>query len=251
MATIIKSVPVAKESYLLNVQSRGLLHTESAGKETAGPDVIAPVAPASPSQTQTSDSEALIAERVEGLLQERLRQLESAWAEAAEEARLEAVDRGYREGLLQAESEAADRHRELLESVQGLAARIQGSVAECLAETESLAGYVAWEAIVKIVGDLTVSGELITSIVRQMIKTLEEQGLVSIALHPDDVGFIKAGFASNMTSVRLIEDGSVARGGCIVETSRGILDARLETQLENLLAALRGKSVMYPETLVS
>ncbi len=39
-------------------------------------------------------------------------------------------------------------------------------------------------------------------------------------------------------AIRLVEDPRVMLGGCIVESSRGTLDARLETQIERLKSVL-------------
>jgi type III secretion protein L len=42
-------------------------------------------------------------------------------------------------------------------------------------------------------------------------------------------------------AVRFVADDRVARGGCIVETELGVVDARLSTQLEAIERALRGE----------
>lgn len=41
--------------------------------------------------------------------------------------------------------------------------------------------------------------------------------------------------------VRFVADERVARGGCIVETELGVVDARLSTQLDSIERALRGE----------
>ena len=42
-------------------------------------------------------------------------------------------------------------------------------------------------------------------------------------------------------AVRFVADDRVARGGCIVETELGVVDARLSTQLDAIERALRGE----------
>jgi flagellar biosynthesis/type III secretory pathway protein FliH len=41
-------------------------------------------------------------------------------------------------------------------------------------------------------------------------------------------------------AVRFVGDERVTRGGCIIETELGIVDARLSTQLDAIEHALRG-----------
>jgi flagellar biosynthesis/type III secretory pathway protein FliH len=41
--------------------------------------------------------------------------------------------------------------------------------------------------------------------------------------------------------VRFVADDRVARGGCIIETELGVVDARLSTQLDAIERALRGE----------
>lgn len=68
---------------------------------------------------------------------------------------------------------------------------------------------------------------------------------VRLRVHPEDLGVLQASRAEWLAEigikadVSVVADASVGRYGCIVETSAGRLDARLETQLDALEQALR------------
>ena len=69
---------------------------------------------------------------------------------------------------------------------------------------------------------------------------------VLLRVHPDDLALIEGtrakwlAEAAAKADVRMVADASVGRHGCVVETSVGRLDARLQTQLDALERALRG-----------
>jgi len=70
-------------------------------------------------------------------------------------------------------------------------------------------------------------------------------GLVVLRVHPDDLAAVEQTRPSwrerlaKAIDVRVQSDDKVGRYGCIVETSVGRLDARLQTQLDALERALR------------
>jgi flagellar biosynthesis/type III secretory pathway protein FliH len=68
---------------------------------------------------------------------------------------------------------------------------------------------------------------------------------LSLRVHPDDLAALAAARPAWLAElgvqadVALVADPAVGRGGCIVETPAGRIDARLETQLDALERALR------------
>lgn len=73
-----------------------------------------------------------------------------------------------------------------------------------------------------------------------------DDGAVRVRVHPDDLPAIEARrdrLAARVpaTAVELISDPSVGRAGCVIDTPRGRIDARLDTQLAALERAARGE----------
>lgn len=68
---------------------------------------------------------------------------------------------------------------------------------------------------------------------------------VQLRVHPDDLSVLQSTRADGLAElagkadVRWVADPAVGRYGCIIETSAGRLDARLESQLDALEQALR------------
>jgi len=80
--------------------------------------------------------------------------------------------------------------------------------------------------------------ELVIRTVKEAIKNLTERDAVVISAHASQVDKIREHkseilSASNMiTDIEIYQDEEVTRGGCILSSQSGIIDARIESQLE-------------------
>lgn len=114
-----------------------------------------------------------------------------------------------------------------------------------LGELEAQAVDVAMLAAGHIVGDaLSAHPERITGIVRPLLTRLRRARQVTLRVHPDDRAALAASLptlareAELACAIAIEPDASIARGGCVVTSDAGVLDARLEVRLEALRDAL-------------
>lgn len=87
-----------------------------------------------------------------------------------------------------------------------------------------------------------------TSVVQdQLVEALSllcRPSAVTVAVHPDDRALADEVLPAILERVargdhaKLQEDESITRGGCIVRTGEGVIDARLETQIERIAETL-------------
>ena len=80
--------------------------------------------------------------------------------------------------------------------------------------------------------------------VAEVLKRVREERELHIHVNPKDLPLLKtaeAGIAASLPGRQftLVADGRVETGGCIVESTLGSLDGRLEVQLAGLLDTLR------------
>lgn len=96
----------------------------------------------------------------------------------------------------------------------------------------------------KVIGELV---ERETAAIEAVVRQALEHSLgdrIVVRLHPDDWGRINkdgSGFGDILDRTKHLhfkEDDSIERGGCIVETEIGTIDAQLETQLKAIRKAL-------------
>ena len=159
---------------------------------------------------------------------------------AAECARLRDSARaeGYAEGLAagRAEAEASGvRLRQLAESFSATLDNLDFRLADMVLE---LALDVARQVVA---GELAARPERVLDVVNMALKQMAETSREArLLLHPDDAALVRPHLESvlDKTRLRVVEDPRTARGGCLVETSQGDLDATLPARWRQVVQLL-------------
>lgn len=158
---------------------------------------------------------------------------------AADEIREEARAAGHAEGMMAAQAEAESRLRPALQALSEAVAEVERVRDEAAAAVERDAIELAVELAEKIVaGAIEVEPERIVAVVRGALRRLVERRRVTILVNPDDLDLVREatdGFLTGLGGIEHCEVQSerrVLRGGAIVRTEEGQIDATVETQLE-------------------
>jgi len=171
------------------------------------------------------------------ILDEARAEAERIRAEAhrdAERLRQQAVAEGRERGL--------QAVTELLAGARLAAARVQ-QAAE--ADLRALAVRIAEKILDR---ELALRPDAVVDIAVAALRFAGEPREISMRVHPDDLAAIERGkprlvercLAAQAVAFR--PDPAIGRGGCVIETELGVVDARLSTQLEAIERALRGES---------
>ncbi len=161
-------------------------------------------------------------------------------AEAVHEAaRQQGLQEGRASGALEAKQAVAAQ----LASLSAIAAQLQPALASAIRGTEEIAVAIAFEAICKILGKTMATEQGIQAAVRQAASHVLSSEQLVVRLHPDDLATLRAAgdldsVSSSGIPLSWVADQSIGLGGCVLDTDGGELDARLETQLDRLRAAL-------------
>ncbi|MDB6020531.1 MAG: hypothetical protein JWQ04_388 [Pedosphaera sp.] len=133
---------------------------------------------------------------------------------------------------------------ELHELFQGLLASLRQAVPQVIRDTENLMVSLALEVAQKLVGDMPISVPMVESAVRDALARVEESAQLTIRLHPADLELLQNAQSSVLSSgddsseFRFLASPEVTRGGCMVQTRFGTVDARRETKFDLLKASL-------------
>lgn len=157
----------------------------------------------------------------------------------------EAFTKGYAAGEragLEAGGKRADamlrRVAQTIEELSGLRATIQR-------ETERQMVELALALARRIVDrELTLAPDLVAALAHVALHRLGETSPATIRLNPDDYSTVVShrGAQWEGTQVSVVPDPAVARGGCLVESDFGVIDASAEAQLGELARALLGET---------
>ncbi|HUR85221.1 MAG TPA: FliH/SctL family protein [Solirubrobacteraceae bacterium] len=159
--------------------------------------------------------------------------IEAARAEA-DTLRAQAIADGRAEGMRIGREEVA---AELAPAAAALERAAEEAVAvrDAVAEgAEVRAAQLAVAIAEKIVaGALEIEPERVVDVVRGALRGLLDGDRIIVCVHPDDVELVRAaGVGSPEARVEIHGERRVARGGALVRTSVGEIDARIERKLD-------------------
>jgi flagellar assembly protein FliH len=158
-------------------------------------------------------------------------------ARATEQA---AYERGRVDGEKNLGEQMLQQRNELLELHQGVIESLRRAVPEVIQQTETTLMQIALECAQKIVAGIPISPELVEAVVREAVTQTKETSEIMVQLHPDDLALLRTNRSpilqglSEAGPLKFIGSSEISRGGCLVQTRFGMLDARRETKLEQL-----------------
>jgi len=218
----------ALESVMVQPQAPPLLD-EPSHQQTGVPPALA-------AETATPDmtGQAALAEQQAELV---LRQARLKAAELEKE--------GYERGFSEGEKAGREVGEKMVEAVLKQYAvtldELKSLRSNVLASSEREVVKLSLEVAKKVVRrEVSVDEELILALVKVTLARLADQSVMTVHVNPKDYQSIQhhrsaAGHKESLhEGIRLQEDPLITRGGCLVETESGIIDARVEEQFREI-----------------
>jgi type III secretion protein L len=135
-------------------------------------------------------------------------------------------ERGYQDGLLEANLRASEHMIDTVSNTVNYFANVEDQMVQ-----------LVLQALRKVVGDMD-EAELIRRIVHHALNVVRNQKQVTLRVAPDQVEELRSGINTiiadypSINFVEVVADGRLRKGGCILESDIGIIDASIEVQLE-------------------
>jgi flagellar assembly protein FliH len=144
-----------------------------------------------------------------------------------------------------AEKKSTQRIRTLLPALETAAKQVASNRERWLAEWEASAIQLAVAIAGRILRtELAADPELARSMISDALQTAAGSTRLRVRLHPEDVVLLGDRAEDVVKSLAscgeatILADETIERGGSVVETQHGVIDARLETQLDRILQEL-------------
>jgi flagellar assembly protein FliH len=152
------------------------------------------------------------------------------------------IEREAREaGLAQARANIAE---EISVAVEDL----RQQLAHTLSELEPLYALIATRAerdLVKLAleiarkvvhREVATDPDIVLTLARVALERLHPRAVAKVRLHPEDLEYVTARRhqLSNTSALEFVADASVGRGGCLIQSEHGDIDARLEEQFASI-----------------
>jgi flagellar assembly protein FliH len=181
-------------------------------------------------------------QKINVLVEQAKQSVLNQFKEEAETARELGRQRGLREGHLAGLEEARKSFSIEFERIQLVAKKLEGALDHSRSGVEDAAVVIAFEAVCKILGSTILTMDGVRNVVQNAMANLNNTEPITIRLQQEDLDLLaqngkQFGVWPIGNKITWVADDRIT-AGCVVESSAGDLDARLETQVERLREVL-------------
>ena len=236
---IIRTPRVSERTFILTVES-GHEEEEDEVPEEEGLDEE-PQEETNEVQEEPEPEQRPSALEVEALVQERLKSFEERYQQEKENAYKSGFEDGRTQGLKEGRAESNEAIDRLAEVVEAFQEHQRALVQENEEAVVDLAVSVAQ----RIVGPaVQTRREPVLLAVSDCLGYLRDRSRVTVKVNPKDLEMVKQNRQQWLEGIEGIGtlnfegDDAISRGGCVVETDSGDVDALIEQRLSMLQAAL-------------
>jgi len=162
-----------------------------------------------------------------------------------EEMKQAGFNQGYEEGLAKAEAELLAKYESLLLEARTILTGAHAVKDQIIHESEPFLIDLSSSIAERIIGhQLTVNPEWILDLVHKVLARRKEKGIITLCVSPKHFDYIFSAREELATSIdsqaelQILPDNTVADDGCVVRSDYGSIDARIDTQLNEIKSAL-------------
>jgi len=180
---------------------------------------------------------------------EKLKDVESGVLKQARDKALYIEQEAYEKGFAQGEKDGLELGQKRIDTV---VQQVRNVLQEMENQRESLYRVYEGEMLQLALGiskkilhhECQVNEDVITATLREVAKHIVDQRKIVLRLNPADAQFIQSHpdkavpVKKGRQGVELLKDPSITRGGCVVETAFGGIDATMETQFDQIVSLL-------------
>ncbi|MEF7613068.1 FliH/SctL family protein [Aquincola sp. MAHUQ-54] len=175
-------------------------------------------------------------------------ELQAAVQEAAQEARQTGYQDGYRDGLVALEGFKQSFAQQMAAQIGQLATAFNTQLDTLEAELAATVAATATQLARQVVREeLAARPELVARVAEEAVNAvLLSARHIRVFVHPEDLPLVASGAAEALEArgARLMPSGQLQRGGCLIESDVGRIDARIDTRWAQAAAVL-GQDVPY------
>ncbi|MNV58950.1 flagellar assembly protein H [compost metagenome] len=158
-----------------------------------------------------------------------------------EAVKAEAFSKGYEEGLLDAEKEMREKLAIVMEEAQAVLTEAYKARDLIIQEAEPFLVELSCEIAEKIVEkQLTIEPAFTVELIKRNLARKREQGIISLCVAPSQFAFVNAAreeltlAIDSQAELQILPDSTVKDHGCVIRSSFGSVDARIDTQLQEI-----------------
>lgn len=182
-----------------------------------------------------------ILERAKAEAEEWWQQRRAQDEHLVEAVKSEAYQLGYQEGVSKAEQEMKLKIAAMMEEAQVVLHEAYKARDVIIQEAEPFLVELSCDIAEKIVDkQLTLEPQFAMDLIRKNLARKREQGLISLCVSPAQFAFVNAAreelslAVDSQAELQILPDSTVKDQGCVIRSSFGSIDARIDTQLAEI-----------------
>jgi flagellar assembly protein FliH len=167
----------------------------------------------------------------------------------------EGFQQGYQDGLKQAEEELQHQYGEMLQEASQILEQAYLLKQQIIQEAEPFLIEMSCAISEKIIArQLTVESSWVVEMIQTVLARRKEKGIITLCIAPSHFSYIQDAreelllHIDSQAELQIIPDPSVHDHGCVIRSSFGSIDARIDTQLNEIKNALQQLAVRNEET---
>ncbi|MEK5475842.1 FliH/SctL family protein [Paenibacillus sp. FSL R5-0407] len=187
-------------------------------------------------------------EQAEQMLAEAREQIEVWWNERREQdehlveaVKSEAFNEGYEEGKLQAEETLQAKIEEMMAEASSVLEQAYLEKERIIQEAEPFLVELSCAIAEKIIDkQLDLEPDYTVDLIKQSLSRKREQGILTLCVAPSQFAFVQAAreelslVIDSQAELQILPDPTVQDRGCVIRSSFGSVDARIDTQLTEI-----------------
>lgn len=187
-------------------------------------------------------------EAAELTLSEATETIDQWWQERREQdehlvdaLKSEGYEHGYNEGRVKAEEELQIRVEEMMAEAQRVLEEAYHAKDQIIQEAEPFLVELSTAIAEKVIDkQLTIESDYIIDLIRNNLSRKREQGTIILCVAPSQYSFVQAAreelslAIDSQAELKILPDATVKDRGCVIRSSFGSVDARIDTQLTEI-----------------
>ncbi|OCT13817.1 flagellar assembly protein FliH [Paenibacillus pectinilyticus] len=162
---------------------------------------------------------------------------------------------GFQQGLAQAGEEIRKEYSDMLAEACTILEQSYKLKQQIIQESEPFLIELSTSIAEKIIGrQLSLEPQWIIELIQKVLARRREKGIITLCVAPSQFAYIQDAREELLTSIdsqaelEIIPDSSVQDQGCVIRSSYGSIDAKIDTQLKEIKSALQQVATQSEES---
>jgi flagellar assembly protein FliH len=149
--------------------------------------------------------------------------------------RKEAHEKGYAEGMAEAEKMAKEELVPLLTNIRDTQKRLSKLKNIILKQNEIEIIDLSLEIARKVIGsEMALNPAMVAGVIKTALEKVDLSERITVKINPVEYEHLMKSVPDYLKDVWIVADSNVPKGGALIETDSGTFDARIEAQMEEI-----------------